>query len=572
MLKKFNISYLFILSAASLWGLAGIFVRSATAVGIGEMEVVFARAFFTTLILFFVILIKDKSLFKIKIKDIPWFLAAGLFSINLFNFSYFKTMRLASLSVAAVLLYTAPFFVVIIARFLFKEKLNANKIVACVLAFIGCCFVTGLFENGAGIGGEALFWGLLTGFGYALYTIFGEIFIRKGYKTLTITFYIFVFALLTSLLFVNISVAIPKIFLSVDAFIVMLLMGLFNTVIPYLLYTQGLLKAEASIAPIIATIEPVVATLVGAWLYSEKITVFSVVGILFVLSSVVLLNCRSVKIKANAKINLSLAITGKREDGYHLIDTVMQPISLFDTVTISKAKSISVKCKDESLGGEANIAFKAAKVFFDETKISSGASIYIKKRIPKAAGMGGGSADAAAVLVGLNSLYKTNLSDEKLEEMALSLGADVPFFIRNGVKRARGIGEELSDIDSKIKAYVIVAKGDKKPSTKEMYQKLDSMETVFIDVDKTVSALEEGNIEALASSMKNSFSLVWPKSATKDKLLALNSLAVSLSGSGPTYFAVYDSKREAKKDFKLLNKNEIEAYLVSFSNETLITD
>ena len=143
---------------------------------------------------------------------------------------------------------------------------------------------------------------------------------------------------------------------------------------------------------------------------------------------------QSLKIKANAKINLSLSVLGKRKDGYHELDTVMQSISLYDTVYIEKGDKITGECGE--FGGEDNIAFKAAAAFFKVCSINGGANIKIEKRRPSAAGMGGGSADAAAVLVGLNKLYKTKLSYEKLLSIAVKLGADVPFLICGGSARA----------------------------------------------------------------------------------------------------------------------------------------
>ena len=188
----------------------------------------------------------------------------------------------------------------------------------------------------------------------------------------------------------------------------------------------------------------------------------------------------AIKLKANAKINLSLYIKGKREDGYHYIDTVMQSVNLFDTLKLKKADKITLKCSKRELSGEDNLGYKAAELFFGETKISGGASIYIKKRIPEAAGLGGGSADAAAVLLGLNKLYNSGLSNEKMEEMAASLGADVPFFIKGGTQRSTGIGEVLEALKPFKSGYFVLAKCGTKPSTGEMYRLLDSKENALI--------------------------------------------------------------------------------------------
>ena len=197
MVRKSNIHFIYVLSAAMLWGTAGIFVRTVQN-DIKEMQLVLCRAVFSALFFGAVIFFRDKSLFKIRLRHLWIFISAGLFSIVLFNYSYYTAMSLTSLSVAAVLLYTAPFFVVIMSLILFKERLTLNKIVACISAFIGCCLVTGIFDSSHKVGGKAVFYGLLTGFGYALYTIFSELLLKRGYKTLTITFYVFLFAALSA--------------------------------------------------------------------------------------------------------------------------------------------------------------------------------------------------------------------------------------------------------------------------------------------------------------------------------------------------------------------------------------
>ena len=182
---KLNRCFLYVLLAGSLWGTAGIFVRTLQKSSFGEMEMVFGRAVFSSLVLGVIILFKDKSLFKVKAKDIWLFALGGICSIVLFNFAYYNTMALTSLSVAAVLLHTAPFFVVIISVLVFGSKLNFKKISALLVAFSGCLLVTGVFNKEQSITPKALAFGLLTGFGYGLYTIFSELLIKRGYKTLT---------------------------------------------------------------------------------------------------------------------------------------------------------------------------------------------------------------------------------------------------------------------------------------------------------------------------------------------------------------------------------------------------
>ena len=569
MRAKLNIHLIFVLLAASLWGTAGLFVRAVEQTDITEMQLVFGRALFSVLALGAIILFLDKRLFKINLKDIWLFVCAGLFSIVLFNFSYYTTMSLTSLSVAAVLLYTAPFFVVIISLFLFGERLTLNKTVACIIAFIGCCFVSGLFNSEHRISGKALFFGLLTGLGYALYTIFGKLLLKRKYSSFTITFYVFAFAAVCCLPFINTYKTAVYLINEPKAVVIVFLMAIFNTVIPYILYTKGLEGVEPSVAPIIATIEPVVATVVGAAVFSEAITVWGAVGIILVLISVVILNINPVTVTANAKINLTLAVTGKREDGYHTVDTLMQSVTLADTVTVLPAKKTRVICSDGLLSGEENIAFKAAKLFFEKTAIKSGATVRIKKRIPQAAGLGGGSADAAAVLVALDKIYKTALSEEELCEMALALGADVPFFIKGGTVRAEGIGEKLSPIKHLKNGYILLAKADNKPSTKEMYARLDSEKPPLPDTESAINAIENNDINALGKALGNSFTCVWQKNKLYKRLYDFNSEGVSLSGSGPVWFALFAKRKSAVKAKAQLKKEKIECYLVKPSDYAL---
>lgn len=292
MKNKINMHFLFVLIAAALWGAAGVFVKAVGNSDITEMQIVFFRAFFSSAVLGIIILLKNKKLFKVAIRDIWLFAAAGVFSIVLFNFSYYKTMALTSLSVAAVLLYTAPIFVCVLSVLLFREKITFNKIFALVIAFIGCCFVSGAFSQNYRLTPTALCFGLLTGFGYSLYTIFSQVLINKGYGSLTITFYTFLFAAVGSSPFANMGKTVTQIMAEPTAILVLFLMAITNTVIPYLLYTAGLVGVPTSVAPIIATIEPVVATVISVTVYREAFEIWHFLGIVLVLSSVLVLNLR----------------------------------------------------------------------------------------------------------------------------------------------------------------------------------------------------------------------------------------------------------------------------------------
>lgn len=276
------------------------------------------------------------------------------------------------------------------------------------------------------------------------------------------------------------------------------------------------------------------------------------------------------KIKANAKINLSLGIVGKCENGYHLIDTVMHSVSLYDLINIEKAETVSVSCDNGKIAPEENIAFAAAKLFFNKCGINGGADIKIEKHIPLSAGLGGGSADAAAVLCGLNKLYNTNLTEEKLCSMAVSLGADVPFFINGGCQRAQGIGEVLSRVKPLENGYILLAKADKKPSTAEMYRQLDQKQTEIPETQKVIDAIEENDLNKLSKNLYNAFETVWGESKLKVSLTALSPLAVALTGSGPTWFALFDNKQKAVLAQSRLLENGISCQLATPQNKALV--
>lgn len=269
----------------------------------------------------------------------------------------------------------------------------------------------------------------------------------------------------------------------------------------------------------------------------------------------------SVTAHANAKINLTLGVLGKREDGYHLVDTIMQSVSLFDTVTVAESEKLVVKFGNKTIDSEDSISYKAALLFFEDTKISKGAKIHIKNRIPTGSGMGGGSADAAAVLLSLDRLYKTQLPTEKLEEIGLKLGADVPFFIRGGAMRAEGIGEKLTPLTPLKKGYFVLAKADSKPSTAQMYALIDSEQPPLPETELAVKALSEENTTLLSSLFVNSFTSVWKDSPLKKRLLDFEPDGVSLSGSGPTWFAYFTEKKKALKAYKALKREKIECFI-----------
>ena len=283
---------IFILVAGILWGTIGIFVRSLNALGLEAMQLVFIRALITAVVLLVGVLIYDRKLLKIKLRDLWCFIGTAILSILFFYYFYFVTIEKASLAVAAVLLYTAPIFVMLMSLVLFKEKLTGKKITACAVAFAGCALVAGIFDGGGNVlSPAALLTGLLSGFGYALYSIFSRFALNKGYSSVTITVYTFVIALLCLLPFADYDVIGAAIAAKPDTVVFASLgLSIFVTVIPYLLYTAGLSTVNSSKASIMASVEPVMACVVSVAVFHESMSFFGAVGIVLVIAAIILLN------------------------------------------------------------------------------------------------------------------------------------------------------------------------------------------------------------------------------------------------------------------------------------------
>lgn len=281
-----------IIVAAVFWGTMGIFVRALGEYGLSSFQIVCLRVSFAAVIFTLCLLVKDRSGFKISLKDIPLFLGLGFGSILFFTVCYFTAIRMMSLSTAAILLYTSPIWIMLMSMLFFHEKLNISRIVALILAFAGCVLVSGISGNGITFTG--LLVGLGSGFGYGLYSILGTIALRK-YKPLTVTTYTFIFAAVGSFIICRPFDMVSKISGSGKVgFLIMfsVLTALVTAVIPFLTYTLGLNKVEASNAGIIATIEPLVATLVGIFVFREPLTFMSGCGIVLIIVAVVILNLK----------------------------------------------------------------------------------------------------------------------------------------------------------------------------------------------------------------------------------------------------------------------------------------
>jgi len=285
-----------------------------------------------------------------------------------------------------------------------------------------------------------------------------------------------------------------------------------------------------------------------------------------------------VKIRAPAKINLNLRVVGKRRDGYHLIDTIMLPVSLYDELEIRKIRSpvdnkktkdgmIEVSCDHPLVpGGEKNIVYRAARLIMQQTDKQQQVQIHIRKRIPVGAGLGGGSADAAATLIGLNRLLTVRLSAAKLEKLALSLGADVPFFIRARPARARGIGERLYPLHGIPSFWLVIVYPGFPVSTAWAFKKLPP--TLTKPPVNTSIPTSLKRFDRLAKLLVNDLESVtlkrYPKiQLLKDRLLHQGAAGSLMSGSGSSVFGIFSSRREALKALHRLGQEEgCQAFLV----------
>ena len=258
----------------------------------------------------------------------------------------------------------------------------------------------------------------------------------------------------------------------------------------------------------------------------------------------------SVTRKAYAKLNLSLNITGTLPDGMHTVDMVMQSIDLYDTVTVERTDNgIDISCHGADLPEDMNnIAAKAAEEFFKYAQIDGGVYIKIKKRIPCAAGLGGGSTDAAAVLCTMNELFGTNYDEDVLCTIAERIGSDVPFCISGGTQRAEGTGTILSPLPELTDCAFVVIKEGEKLSTGDMYKKYDSFpDKCTPDTETLIEAICEGNVEEAAKAMANVFEPLWGETAAeiKSELLECGAINAVLSGSGPSIFGVFADESNA---------------------------
>ena len=264
--------------------------------------------------------------------------------------------------------------------------------------------------------------------------------------------------------------------------------------------------------------------------------------------------------KAYAKINLSLDVTGRLDNGYHLVDMIMQTVNIYDELSFERTDGeivLESDCGELPLD-ENNLIYKAIRLIQEECGVTGGLRVFLKKNIPIAAGMAGGSTDCAATLMAMDELYGLKLGTKRLMELGVKLGADVPYCILGGTARAQGIGEKLTRLPNCPTLKLLVAKPDLNVSTKEVYTGLDALENLpHPGVDDMVCAIESGNGRAVAAGLGNVLECVTIPlhpviREIKDRMLELGAINSLMSGSGPTVFGIYEKDEELQKAYEAL--------------------
>ena len=289
-MKKSNICFAEVLISGILWGIIGVFNRYYAGIGITSVNLVILRLSLGTALIFAYLLIRSPKALKFRWKDAWIFVGAGILSIVVFQTCYMMTIQASSLSLAAVLLYTSPVFVTIMASLFFKEPFTLRKVGGSVLTVIGCALAAGL-TGGMGITLPVLVTGLLSGIGYAVYSIFAKAALNRGYASITITAWSFFFAMIPLLFLADFGLIAERISLGGGKAIIMwILLALLTEALPYLLYTDGLVGMEAGKAAVTVAIEPIVATFVGILFYHETMTLLQGVGTVLVIGAILILN------------------------------------------------------------------------------------------------------------------------------------------------------------------------------------------------------------------------------------------------------------------------------------------
>ena len=285
----------------------------------------------------------------------------------------------------------------------------------------------------------------------------------------------------------------------------------------------------------------------------------------------------NITLKALAKINLGLDVVRRREDGYHEVRMVMQTIHLYDKLDIKKTTEEGIVITSNLSyvpTNENNLVYKAGKLLMDEFDIKEGVSVHLQKRIPVAAGMAGGSSDAAAMLYGMNEIFGLGLSRKELMERGVKIGADVPYCLMRGTALAEGIGEKLTSLPPMVKCPVLIAKPAISVSTKFVYEnlKLDE-ETIHPDIDQLVTDIKNKDLHAIAGHMGNVLESVtipeYPIIAQiKEQMMKSGAINSMMSGSGPTVFGLFEDEETARKAYDDMVKSGLakQIYVTSIYN------
>lgn len=275
------------------------------------------------------------------------------------------------------------------------------------------------------------------------------------------------------------------------------------------------------------------------------------------------------KVKAYGKVNLSLDIVGKREDGYHFLEMIMQTIDLYDVVNVIKIPSgIEIRCNKSYVPiDRRNIAYRAAELFLETFKIKSGVRIEIEKNIPISAGLAGGSTDGAAVIKAMNDLFKTNASKERLSEIGVIIGADIPFCIYGGTALIKGIGEEVTPLKTFKNHILVLVKPNFGVSTKEVYGAIDIKKIhKHPNTKALMEAIERNDERFISCNMKNVLENVTLNKHRvlkdiKNEMIKRGAEGALMSGSGPTVFGIFDDMLKAQRCYDAMKKNFNEVYL-----------
>ena len=280
-----------VMIAGCLWGCTGLFVGRVKEAGINAMELVEMRGILTALLMLPIMLVMDRKLLRIRLKDLWCFIGSGVFSVLFFNFCYYTTITTSGMAIAAVLLYTSPIFVMLMSRLLFREKITGRGVGALLLTVAGCVLVSGILTDGGTFTAGGLLLGIGAGFGYALYSIFSRYAIQRGYHPMTITFYTFLLSAVGGVFFTDFELIATSsaenglgVWLPLVAYVVV------GTVGAYLMYTAGLKYIDNSKAAVMAAVEPACATILQIAVLGVMPDAFTLVGIVLVLTAIVWLN------------------------------------------------------------------------------------------------------------------------------------------------------------------------------------------------------------------------------------------------------------------------------------------